>query len=624
MGLEGKSVNLLTQEALAELDAVLGELEGDSGVTGLILVSAKPGGFVYGADIREFEALGDGKAVKRLLERTHAVLNRLAALPVPSVAGVDGYALGGGLELALACDRLVATKGPKTALGFPEVKLGLLPGYGGTGRAWARIGSAAVMEMMLTGRMVPAAEALEMGLIDKLADSAEAMPDDLRSALDGLGGVKPARAGGKEKPAETAKAVAKARERHLEGLRPDHTPAPFAIIDHVERHGGDAAAMSEGEKGVFAALMMSPASDGLRRLFNLQDMVRRDGRGDSGVKSLHVIGAGVMGGDIAAVAAMGGIEVTLSDVSGEAVDGAVERARAMFERRLKTPERINTAMDRLVSDPGAKGLATADLVVEAVPENPEAKRAVFAEVEAKARPDAVLATNTSSIPLEEVAPALSDPSRLIGLHFFNPATVLPLVEVVRSEQSDQSLVERGMRFAGALGKMPIRCKSSPGFLVNRALMPYVMKAIEAMLDGGDPDRIDQALVDFGMPMGPVELADQIGLDVTRDACVPLGMPNKVAAALKEKVDKGRLGRKSGSGFYEWEGNRAVRPRGEYDAAGLEAMARGLLAPMVDECRKAVEEGVVDSAEHADAGMVLGVGFPGFRGGPLHCRDRGVL
>ena len=617
-----RSVNLLTREALAELDRAIGELGGDSALTGLILASAKPGGFVYGADIREFEELEDEDAVGRLLEETHATFNRLASLPVPTVAAIDGYALGGGLELALACDRLVATAGPKTRLGFPEVKLGLLPGYGGSGRAWARVGSAAALDMMLTGRMVPATEAAEMGLVDRLADGADTLPGGARAELDAMDGTKPPPAARREKDA--AKAAEAARQKHLAGLRPDHTPAPFAIVDHVERHSGDAAAMSAGEMDIFPALMRSPASDGLRRLFHLQDMVRKDGRGDAGVKSLHVIGAGVMGGDIAAVAAMGGIKTTLSDMSGEAVGKAVDRARTLFERRLKTPERIKPAMGNLVADPGAEGLAGADLVIEAVAEDPGIKKKVFADIESKARTDAILATNTSSIPLEEIADVLKNPSRLIGLHFFNPATVLPLVEVVWSQQSGQELVARGMRFAGALGKMPIRCKSAPGFLVNRALLPYILKGIEAMLDGGEADRIDEALVDFGMPMGPVELADQIGLDVTHDASVPLGMPKKVAAALKEKVKDGKLGRKTGSGFYEWEEKRAVRPRAEYDAGTLEAMARDLLAPMVGECAKAVDEGIVDSAEHADAGMIFGVGFPGFRGGPLHSRERGVL
>ena len=619
---EGKSVNVLTLEALRELDAIVGDLEGDASLTGMILVSAKPGGFVYGADIREFEELEDEEQVGGLMDEVHALFKRIAGLPVPTVAGIDGYALGGGLELSLTCDRLVATAGPKTCLGYPEVHLGLLPGYGGTGRAWARVGSAAVIDMMVTGRMVQAAEAKELGLVDALADGPGELPGALRSMLESVGGRKPAARANKESKAETAKAAEAARERYLKGLRPDHTPAQFAIIDHVEKFSGDPDAMSEGEKEIFPALMMSPGSDGLRRLFHLNDLVKKAGRGDSGIASLHVIGAGVMGGDIAAVAAMRGLAVTISDLSEEAVAKAVDRARALYERRLKTPGKVDAAMARLAAD--ADGLARADLVIEAVSENPEVKRAIFAEVEAGARPDAVLATNTSAIPLEEIAAALKDPSRLIGLHFFNPATVLPLVEVIWSEASDQRHVERGMFFAGALGKMPIRCKSAPGFMVNRALLPYMLKGIGAMLGGTEADKIDQALVDFGMPMGPIELADQVGLDVTHDASVPLGLPGEVAAALKGKVDKGELGRKTGSGFYEWDDRRAVRPRAAYAAAELEAMARELLSPMVDECLKAVEEGVVDSGDHADAGMILGVGFPGFRGGPLHCRKRGIL
>ena len=622
IAVDGKSVNVLTKAVFAEMETLLTMIEGDDTITGLMLISGKPG-FVYGADIREFEELEDEAAVGGLLEKVHGLFSRFAALPFPTVAGIDGYALGGGFELALICDKLVATASPKTMVGFPEVKLGLMPGYGGTGRAWARVGSAAVLDMMLTGRMVAAAEAKEIGLIDELAEvtDTDGLTAAMRDVLAGLAGEKPAPKSIEDNAAE---AVAEARSSHLKRLRPDHTPAPFAIIDHVEAHAGDAVAMAEGEKDIFPALMKSPASDGLRRLFHLQDMVRKDAKGDSGISRVHVIGAGVMGGDIAAVAAMRGFEVTLYDLAGEVVDKAIDRARVLFERRLKTPEKINAAMDRLIADSAGKGVAEADLIIEAVSENPAIKQKVFAEVEAASRPDAILATNTSAIPLEQIATAIQSPERLIGLHFFNPVPVLPLVEVIWSEQSDQDMISRAMRFAGALGKMPIRCKSAPGFLVNRALLPYILKGIEAMLEGEDPDRIDEALVDFGMPMGPVELADQIGLDVTHDASVPLGMPDAVAAALKEKINAGQLGRKSGSGFYEWEEKRAIRPRASYDGAELNDLARRLLAPMVEQCRLAVDEGVVDSDDHADAGMIFGTGFPGFRGGPLHCRNRGEI
>jgi len=616
---KAKSVNVLTREVVAEMADVVAHLEGATGIKGLCFRSGKDVGFVYGADINEFEALETEEDVAALLDEVHGTFNRFAALPFPTVVGIDGYALGGGLEIALLADRLVLTDSPKTQVGFPEVKLGLMPGYGGTGRAYGRVGAYMVLDMMLTGRMVPAAEALKAGLVDALADGREHLDDAMKDMLIRLGGKKPPRH--QISGEDTAAEVAKAREAFAGRVRPDHTPAPFAILDHIAENAPDAAAISDAEKIIFPTLMVSDASDGLRRVFQLTDAVKRTARGDAGIDHVHVIGAGVMGGDIAAVAAMEGLTVTLSDQDDAAIQQAIERARKLYERRLKTPEKINAAMDRLIADKDQTGLAGADLVIEAVAERLDVKKSVFAALEPKTKPGAILATNTSAIPLEEIATALMRPERLIGLHFFNPVPVLPLVEVIWSELSDQDLVARGMMFAGRLRKMPIRCKSASGFLVNRALLPYLLKGIEAMLDGMDPDQIDEAMVSFGMPMGPVELADQIGLDVTHDASVPLGMPEKVAAALNEKIAAGTIGRKSGSGFYDWDGNKALRARAVYDTKAQAALARELLAPMIEECQKAVAEGVVDNADMADAGMIFGVGFPSFRGGPLHYQRR---
>lgn len=609
-----KSVNVLTRDVVAEMSGVADMLESTDGIKAMALMSAKPLGFVYGADINEFEALATEADVAALLDEVHATFLRFTKLPYPTVAGIDGYALGGGLELALVCDRLVMTNSPKTQVGFPEVKLGLMPGYGGTGRAYGRVGAMMVLDMMLTGRMVSAGEALETGLVDALAPDRDSLKSTLIDMLATMGGTKPERHAitGEDTPA----VVEEAKAKFLKRLRPDHTPAPFMMADHIATHAPDAAAISAGEKDIFPTMMVSPASKGLRRNFQLSDMVRRSARGDSGIASLHVIGAGVMGGDIAAVAAMSGLNVTLSDMSEDAINNAVDRARTLYERRLKTPEKINAAMDRLIADPQGEGLASADLIIEAVAERLDVKKIVFADVEKKAKPDAILATNTSAIPLEDIAAALTDPSRLIGLHFFNPVPVLPLVEVIWSKYSNDDAMAKGMQFAGQMKKMPIRCQSSPGFVVNRALIPYINAGVEMMLNGGDADKIDQALVEFGMPMGPVELADQIGLDVMYDASTPLGMPAVVETKLKAMVDAGTIGRKSGSGFYTWVDMKADRPRNAYDPAELNAIAEELLAPMVRECQAAVDEGTVESADHADAAMIFGVGYPAFRGGPL--------
>ncbi len=611
----GKSVNILTRAVVAELSGVATMLEQDPNITAMTLMSGKPLGFVYGADINEFEALNTEADVAALLDDVHQTFQRIADLPYPTVVGVDGFALGGGLELALICDRLLLTNSVKTQVAFPEVKLGLMPGYGGTGRAYGRIGAYSALDMMLTGRMIGVDEALSIGLVDGIAASRDTLKDDLQKAALAMGGIKPPRH--QITGEDTAAQVARAKAKFTKRVRPDHTPAPFAILDHIADNAPDAIAISAAEKTIFPSLMLSAASDGLRRVFQLTDMVRKTARGDAGIAHLHVIGAGVMGGDIAAVAAMEGLEVTLSDMNEDAITAAITRAKGLYERRLKTADKIAAAMGRLTADHGQAGLAKADLVIEAVAEQLDVKKAVFADIERQAKPDAILATNTSAIALEFIAKNMINPKRLIGLHFFNPATVLPLVEVIWSDQSDPKSIARGMQFAGQLKKMPIRCKSGAGFVVNRALLPYVNAGLELMLTGVDPDMIDEALVLFGMPMGPVELADQIGLDVMLDASAPLGIPAKVETALKEKIAAATIGRKSGRGFYDWEDMVAQRPRAVYDARALTKIADDLLAPMLRECRAVVQEGVVDSADFADAAMIFGVGYPQFRGGPLH-------
>ena len=616
-----KSVNVLTEAVLDELAAVVKLLEAEPPARGLAMVSAKPGGFVYGADINGFDAFPDAAAVASHVTAVHETFDRLASLPFPTVVGIDGVAVGGGLEIALPFDKIIITASPKTALGFPEVNLGLMPGYGGTGRAWARIGSQAVLDAMLTGRMIRAAEAVECGLADSIVEDAEALPAALKSAIEAMDSVKPERPQRQETAAETRDAVAAMREAHTARLREEHTPAAFRILDHIADHAPDAGAISRAEQQTFPMLMMSEASFGLRRQFQLTDSIRRSARGDSGIRHLHVIGAGVMGGDIAAVAAMKGLKVTLSDMNDAAVDAALQRAASLYERRLKSADAVAAALGRLIADADGQGLGQADLVIEAVAENPAIKQQVFRDAERKISPDCILATNTSAIPLEVISEALEQPERLIGLHFFNPVPVLPLVEVVWSDKSDQRHVSRGMQFAGAIGKMPIRCKSAPGFLVNRALLPYIFHAIVRMTEGENADLMDQALVAFGMPMGPIELADQIGLDVMHAVGEVLGMPAAAATALAAKLKAGDLGRKSGAGFYSWKGKQAQRPRADYPPEQLQTLAAMLLEPMIAECRAAVDEGVVDTMEMADAGMILGIGFPGFRGGPLFWDNR---
>ena len=611
----GKSVNVLTHAVMAELGQILDWLDQQDTIAGIGMLSGKPGGFVYGADIAEFELLTTADDVLQHMQMVHGLFNRIESFGAPTIVGIDGIAVGGGLEIALTFDRLLTTASNKTKLGFPEVNLGILPGYGGSGRAYGRVGTAVVTEMMMSGKPLSANAALAAGLIDETVDDAADLQPTMATWLTQQSQQKPPRQQ-RENTADQS-ALDAARAQFLKRLRADHTPAPFAIIDHVARHGHSAAAMSAGEMDIFPDLMVGTASKNLRRLYYLTDKVRKTARGNSAIQNLHVVGAGVMGGDIAAVAAMSGLNVTLTDMNETAMNAAIDRAAQLFARRLKSDDKITAARNRLTADPDGHGAAHADLVIEAVAEKLPVKQAVFAALEQVIKPDAILATNTSAIPLEDIAAALQDPSRLIGLHFFNPVPVLPLVEVIWSQYSNQDFVTRGMQFAGQIGKMPIRCQSAPGFLVNRALLPYMFKAVEAVEAGEDADQIDESLVDFGMPMGPIELCDQVGLDVCLDVGMVLGIAPAAEAVLREKCEAQNLGRKTGTGFYQWDGNRPIRPRAAVDAVRMADISAAMLAPMIEQCQQAVDEGVVDSADSADAGMIFGTGFPGFRGGPLH-------
>ena len=611
----GKSVNVLTQEVMSDLAKVLDWLEKNIEITGFSLTSGKLGGFIYGADIAEFEFYKTKQDVRNHMEFVHGLFNRIENLHVPTAVGIDGIAVGGGLEIALAFDFITTTSSQKTKLGFPEVNLGILPGYGGSGRAYGRIGTAYVAEMMISGKPQIAEAAKNMGLIDQVVDGADDLQPAIKSWLKAQNLKKPEREQRETEADQSALEVC--HDKFLQRARIEHTPAPFAIIEHVRKHGHSSVAMSAGEMDIFPDLMVGSASKNLRRVYYLTDKVRKTARGDSEIKKLYVVGAGTMGGDIAAVAAMSGLNVTLTDVNSSAIESAMKRSGELFARRLKSSEKIDEATQRLKADPGGDDAANADLVIEAVAEKLSVKQAVFADLEKIIKPDAILATNTSAIPLEDIATVLDDPSRLIGLHFFNPVPVLPLVEVIWSLHSNQDLVTRGMQFAGQIGKMPIRCKSSPGFLVNRALLPYMFGAIEAVVSGENPEKIDQAMVDFGMPMGPIELSDQVGLDVCLDVGTVLGIGPEAEKLLKSKCDDKKLGRKTGSGFYEWSDNRAVRSREPLEPKVSDDISRRMLTPMVDECKKAVQEGVVDSSDDADAGMIFGTGFPSFRGGPIN-------
>ncbi|NCF49612.1 MAG: hypothetical protein GWP36_08920 [Bacteroidetes bacterium] len=614
MDVTGKSVNILSHEVSNELIMLIDGLAANP-PSGLVFQSGKSRGFIFGADVNEFANFKTRAEVEEHIRPVLQCFQQIEDMPCPTVILIDGICVGGGLELAFAFDHIVGIDSPSCQVGFPEVNLGILPGYGGSARACARMGLEAAVKLVLSGKPLKARDALAVGAIDHIVVDRDALVgaarDVMAGKIDRKSPIKP--------PVEqddAAGIIAAERAVIAKRMLPENLPAPFAILDHYSDDDLSQNNLLAKETSLFSDLILTPASVGLRRSFQLNDAVKKGSRGDAQIRHIHVVGAGVMGGAIASVAAMSGFAVALQDLSPEVIDKAIARSKALYERRLKDPAKVAATLARLKADPEGDGLATADLMIEAVAENLDIKKKVFAAAEARMKPEAILATNTSAIPLEDIGAALNAPERLIGMHFFNPVPVLPLVEIIYTEASRADFVDRAMYASGAMKKLPIRCKSSPGFLVNRALLPYLFHAIEAVLNGADPDKLDQALVRFGMPMGPIELCDQVGLDVCHDSGMVIGMPKDVEMKLKSMLQAGTLGRKSGSGFYAWDDKKAIRPRASYDAAELAEIADQLLAPLVKECRDAIAENVVDSAEMADAACIFGIGFPSFRGGPV--------
>ncbi|HEY2686184.1 MAG TPA: 3-hydroxyacyl-CoA dehydrogenase NAD-binding domain-containing protein [Steroidobacteraceae bacterium] len=620
------STNVLSAAVIADLAKKLQEIRAHA-PKGLVVQSAKTNGFIAGADIKEFQSIKTPEEGFALVRQGQAVIQQLEDLPCPSVAMLHGFALGGGLELALACTYRVAADDTSLSLGLPEVQLGIHPGFGGTVRSVRTIGVRNALELMLKGRPFRGARALDCGLIDELVPKeslgvrALAMlrrrPSRRRAPfvdrLFNLPVLRPY--------------IARRTEATLRGsAQREHYPAPYAILTLWERYGAQGEAAYQAEARSISELMCTPTSRNLVRIFLLQDRLKALGNESSAqFNRLHVIGAGVMGGDIAAWAALRGLEVTLQDRSEELVAPALERAQQLFEKRIKDPEGRSEARARLKADVGGDGVAAADVVLEAIFENADAKRALYASLEPRMRPGAILATNTSSIMLETLSEGLKDPSRLVGVHFFNPVSQLPLVEIVQGARTRQTLMADAQKFARRLDKLPLPCRSAPGFVVNRILTPYINEALFALESGLSRELIDRAAVRFGMPMGPIELTDVVGLDVSLNVGRVLAQAfhRPIPAALVQRVDAKKLGRKSGEGFYRWVDGKAQKspPRDEDIPQDLEDR---LILPMLNEAVACLREGTIQDADLLDAGCVFATGFAPFRGGPLrYAKERGI-
>ncbi len=609
-------------EELAQIISTVEDAAQRGEVKGVVFISAKPNNFIAGADIGEFDALRTEKDVEDVINPVIELFNRVERLKVPAVAAINGYCLGGGLEFAMACHYRIATREDGTRIGLPEVKLGIIPGLNGTVRMLKLAGPIAGMQAMLTGKMLRANAARGMGVVDQLAPSHLELPWMARKAVlqkrKSKGGAwwkrlltsSPARG-------YLANRMRKETAKHA---RPDHYPAPYKLIDLFERYGGDPQRMASAESRTFVPLMISETSRNLRRVFRLQEMLKDQApKGRFKPLRLHVAGAGTMGGDIAAWGVYSGMEVSLQDQTQDQVNKALGRAKQLFKKRMRSSRDVDVAMSRLISDVPGEHIKRADVVIEAIVENLDAKQKLFAEIEPQLKPGAVLATNTSSLRIEDIAQSLQDPGRLIGLHFFNPVEKMPLVEVVRGEQSRAEEVEKGGAFVNHIGKLPLIVKSCPGFLVNRVLAPYLLGSITRLQEGAPKEKLDAAAEKFGMPMGPIELADVVGLDVCMSVNETLGSGPAQDSDLGRLVAAGKLGKKTGQGFYIWEKGKPKKAAAEYDEAELDQLGGEMLKPLIDECERALEDGIVASADLVDAGVIFGTGFAPFRGGPLHYR-----
>ncbi len=620
---QGESQNSLSRRVLEELGEIIKAVDAgakDKSIRGLAILSGKEKGYIVGADVREFELIKTEQEVIDNIKTVNAALDVLESLPVPVVTGIHGFCLGGGLELALACHWRIATKDDSTRLGFPEVKLGIFPGFNGTARSIRQAGALAAMPAMLAGRMIRAGAARGMGLVDELVDNASQLRWACRKAILRKSKSKPA-GGWKALVSKwpiRGKIAAKMRSETAKKAREDHYPAPFRLIDLYEKHGGDLDKMKAEETRAFAPLIMSPTSRNLRRVFKLSEMLKAQAPKGLDWKPLrvHVIGAGVMGADIAGWCVASGMEVTLQDLSPEAIAKGIDAQSKLFGRKFKTKAQRDAAKVRLIADPKGDGIARADVVIEAIVEKVEIKQKLFADIETRLKPGAVLATNTSSIMIEDIAKPLKDPGRLIGIHFFNPVAAMPLVEIIRGKDSRQSEVDKGCAFVAAIDKFPLVVKSAPGFVVNRVLGPYMMAAMERVEQGEDKNVIDEAARVFGMPMGPIELADQVGLDVCANVGKVLGKSAE-GTKLQAMIDAKKLGKKTGEGFYVWKDGKAQHGEVKADKAKLEALGRELVEPLIREAEKVRDEKIVESADLVDAGIIFGTGFAPFRGGPLH-------
>jgi 3-hydroxyacyl-CoA dehydrogenase/enoyl-CoA hydratase/3-hydroxybutyryl-CoA epimerase len=615
------AVNTINEAVLDELNSILQEVAQDKKAIGLVIHSLKEKGFIAGADVKSFSQFETPDQAVDFLQKGQAVFARLQALPMPSVAMIDGFCMGGGYELALACTYRIATDDKDTRIGLPEVMLGIHPGWGGTVRLPQLIGGFnALSQVILTGSALAASRAKSLGMVDDVVPVRQLKRAAIYYIKNKPAKHRPSFVENLSNSAWLRKPIAALlRYNVAKRVRKEHYPSPYAIIDLWEKEGGfgDRAYLKEVDS-VEQLVSHGDSSKNLIRAFFLRERLKAFAKDSTfKAKHVHVIGAGVMGGDIAAWCALRGIQVTLQDKSHAQIAPAIGRAYTLYKKKLRKPRLIQAAMDNLIPDPEGQGIARADVIIEAVFENLAVKQDIMKQVEAVAKKDAIIATNTSSIPLDEISNVMKNPERLVGIHFFNPVAKMDLVEVVSSSSTAKKVQQNSCSFVSQIGKLPLPVKSSPGFLVNRVLMPYLMECVQLLDEGYSAETIDEAALQFGMFMGPVELADTVGMDVCLAVAENLTshFGGSVPQKLPDMVKAGKLGRKTGEGFYRYKNGKPIKKNP--DAKIDKTIADRLILRMVNESAACLREGVVADSDLLDAGMIFATGFAPFRGGPLN-------
>jgi len=648
----GSPVNILTAATKAEFETLLEQLRNDKAVRAVVLISGKPDNFIAGADIEEFVALPNQAAAEALSREGQATMDRVAAFPKPIVAAVHGSCLGGGLELALACHYRIATNHPKTQLGLPEVQLGILPGAGGCQRLPRLIGVRAALDIILAGKSERAAKAFKLGMVDELVP-----PPLLRSValaaaqrLIESGAPRRPRRGGvaalllDANPLGRALVYRMARKSVL-AKTGGHYPAPLAALAAVRTgmERGMRAGLDD-EHRRFGELAVSPVSRKLVQIFFATTALKKDDGVAPGaatprpVRRLGVVGSGFMGSGIAGTAvAQAGVEVRMKDADLPRVGKGLKAATGILDGRLKrrriTRQEYARSAALLSGTADFSGFPRADLVIEAVFEELTVKRTVVAEVEATVSDQAIIATNTSTIPITEIATGAHHPERVLGMHFFSPVDRMPLLEVIPGAETSPDAIATAVQFGRRMGKTVIVVADRPGFWVNRILSPYLNEAGHLLMEGTPIEALDRTMTRFGFPVGPIALLDEVGLDVAAKGGGVMhqafGERLAPADAIGKMLADNRLGRKNGRGFYRYEGGKkagvdhpvyrllAITPS---DRVSPQTIEQRLVYAMLNEAAMAASEGVVRSPRDGDIGAIFGIGFPPFRGGPLRMID----